>query len=236
MAPGAGDSGGPWGVLRDTVTQSFLQQVGELAVALGTWPLCAARAARLRLMEDISLRAGPVTPDTPATGRDGRAVRVGPNLETGGHEPGKQTGPTRKRALKSRGSAQPGRPYTPDTLPGRPQEPLLRDHDPRVWTDQDNCVVMGVSRHSGDPVLGTRGLPAIRSAEPGEGPAGRGRPLTCALAARQVHELQPGQHPVRRPRARRRGPRTPRRGSAGSTLPPPCVRQWGRGAVGLREQ
>lgn len=126
-------------------------------------------------MQEVSLRAGPVTPDTPGT------ARGQPRCET----------PRRsQRAAGTRGGSGPARRPLATTSSNRlcgPQEAALSlGHAPALHWPRDSGALRSLQRAPSAPLRPTLPRPQPRS--PGVGLfAGPQRPLTGTLAARQVH-------------------------------------------------
>lgn len=182
-------------------------------------------------MKDASLSAGPRAPDAAGTVRgQGHSEGRANSRQTRRHDPGGNGAPG-KRHWESLRAAAAGDLLT---TPIRPPTggALTESQALRSWTGPGGCRGQGFEGHlGGDPMLGTRGGcsqplgwdPTPQLAQGDARPPRRRRPLTCTLAARQVHQLQPGAHLPRGPGgALGQGPRGPGRGSAGSTRPPPC--------------
>lgn len=149
-------------------------------------------------MQEVSLRAGPVTPNTP-----GRA-RGQPRCET----------PKRsQRAAGTRGGSGPARRPLATTSSNRlcgPQEAALSlGHAPALHWPRDSGALRSLQRAPSASLRPTLPRPQPRS--PGVGLlAGPQRPLTGTLAARQVHAAGWHAPAPRVPRgARARPPGTP---------------------------
>lgn len=165
-------------------------------------------------MQEVSLRAGPVTPDTPGT------ARGQPRCET----------PRRsQRAAGTRGGSGPARRPLATTSSNRlcgPQEAALSlGHAPALHWPRDSGALRSLQRAPSAPLRPTLPRPQPRS--PGVGLfAGPQRPLTGTLAARQVHAAGWHAPAPRVPRgARARPPGTPVRlcGTSSAASPQQAV-------------
>lgn len=200
----------------------------SLLFRYGTWPRrsaraprTSARAARLRLMNEVSLRADPVTPDTPGqVQRPGHAVRMCDKVFNNVLE----------RARKSKtGTSQGACAAWGAHRPGRPPVRLTRNRWARAAENSTawgfsrlGAVVRPRPRRDGREDSRREQCPAPTARASRWPQRGACPALTHTLAACQVHELKLGVHLLRRSL----GPQGPRPGSAPRRAPPAPLGPW----------